>query len=414
MNELIEYTLDTENAEKNFNLAKWYYDQQHFAPALSFFLRTAERTDNQILAYESLILGFYCYDKQSGRNATSQVLLEHAICLLPERPEAHYLLCKLYEKKGDAHHLSYRTAHLALRYCDFDLPPLSIKTDYPGKYGFVFEKAHMGYYWGKSQECRLLFRELIDEYADVMNDEHKNAVVSNLTSMGSGPAEVAFNPYVIDKAENLRFKFKNYDKIEKNFSQVYQDMFVLSMFDGKENGTYLEVGGGDPFWGNNTALLEQNYGWNGISIEYNKELAEKYNKLRRNKTLCKNALEISYEKLLDEHFDTNVIDYLQLDCEPSKSTFEILLSIPFEKYKFGVITYEHDHFVDITSSYRTKSRNYLKLMGYELIVNDVGPTNWYSFEDWWIHPDLVDKKIVEKMRSIVNNVNHAEKYMIDS
>ncbi len=134
MNEFLEYALDTENAEKNFNLAIWYYNQNHFAPALSFFLRAAERSDDDLLAYQSLIYGFYCYDKQSGRNATSQVLLEHAICLLPKRPEAHYLLSKLYEKKGDSHHISYTTAHLALILCDFDLPPLEVPTDYPGKY----------------------------------------------------------------------------------------------------------------------------------------------------------------------------------------------------------------------------------------------------------------------------------------
>lgn len=412
MNELIEYTLDTENANKNFNLALWYYNQEHFAPALSFFLRAAERSEDDLLAYESLLLGFYCYDKQSGRNATSQVLLEHAICLLPRRPEAHFLLCKLYEKKGECHHLSYKTAHLALLNCDFDLDPLSINTDYPGKYGFIFQKAHMGYYWGKSKECRLLFRELIDDYNDEMDDTYKKIVQSNLTSMGSGPVDVAFNQYDPENVDKLRFKFTDCEKITKNFSQVYQDMFVLSLYDGKRNGTYLEIGGGDPFLGNNSALLEKNYDWKGISIEYNRELTESYNKVRKNKALCKNALEIDYKKLLDENFDTNVIDYLQLDCEPSKSTFEILLGIPFDTYKFGVITYEHDHFVDITKTYRQKSRNYLKSIGYELIVNDIGPTDWYSFEDWWVNPELIDSNIIEKMKNIISGINHAEKYMI--
>ena len=138
-----------------------------------------------------------------------------------------------------------------------------------------------------------------------------------------------------------------------------------------------------------------------------------YNQIRKNKAICKNALELDYEKLLGEHFESNIIDYLQLDCEPSKSTFEILLNIPFDKYKFSVITYEHDHFIDATQSYRTKSRNYLKLMGYELIVNDVGPTDWYSFEDWWIHPDLIDKKTIDNLKNIIEGVNQSEKYMLN-
>jgi deoxyadenosine/deoxycytidine kinase len=33
MNELIEFSLDTENAEKNYILAKWYENQKQYAPA---------------------------------------------------------------------------------------------------------------------------------------------------------------------------------------------------------------------------------------------------------------------------------------------------------------------------------------------------------------------------------------------
>ena len=410
MNEITEYALNTENAVKNFNLANWYYVQEHYAPALSFFLRCSERSNNNLLSYQSLILAYICYDKQNERNSTSQVLLEHAICLLPKRPEAHYLLAKLYEKKGESQHLSYRTAHLALEFCDFNLEPLTVNVGYPGKYALIFQKAYMGYYWGKSKECRLLFHDLIVNHE--MNDEFRKVTENNLTSMGSGPASVAFAPYDSSKSDKLRLKFDGYDSIERNYSQVYQDMFVLSALNGKKNGTYLEVGGGDPFWGNNTALLEKNFGWKGISVEYQENLSSKYNQLRKNKSICKNALEINYEKLLNENYDSNIIDYLQLDCEPSKSTFEILLSIPFDKYKFAVITYEHDHFVDVTQTYRTKSRNYLKSIGYKLIVNDIGPTDWYSFEDWWIHPDLIDEKIVDKLKRITNGVNQVEQYML--
>ena len=43
MNQLLEYALDTENPEKNYNLALWYDEQNHTAPALTYFLRSAER-----------------------------------------------------------------------------------------------------------------------------------------------------------------------------------------------------------------------------------------------------------------------------------------------------------------------------------------------------------------------------------
>jgi hypothetical protein len=54
----------------------------------------------------------------------------------------------------------------------------------------------------------------------------------------------------------------------------------------------------------------------------------------------------------------------------------------------------------MTGTYRTKSRNYLKLMGYELVVANVSQNENTPFEDWWVHPDLVDAETIEKFRSI--------------
>ena len=45
-------------------------------------------------------------------------------------------------------------------------------------------------------------------------------------------------------------------------------------------------------------------------------------------------------------------------------------------------------------------------MGYELIVSNVSVDDKSPFEDWWIHPELIDNKIIEKLKSIkeVNNI----------
>ena len=134
---------------------------------------------------------------------------------------------------------------------------------------------------------------------------------------------------------------------------------------------------------------------------------------RKNEILCKDATKINYEKLLDEMNVGTYLDYLQVDCEPSKTTFEILTAIPFEKYRFAVITYEHDHSVDITSSYRDKSRRFLKSYGYELVVKDVAFNDEYTFEDWWIHPDLVNSDRVNQMKSVDTDVTNVVKYFFN-
>ena len=114
MKELIEFSLDTENAEKNYSLAKWYENKKHTAPAHTYYLRCAERSKKNILAYQALIRASFCYKSQGSRDGTEKILLENALMLIPERPEAYYFLSLLYEKKGEWQN-SYIYANLGLQ-----------------------------------------------------------------------------------------------------------------------------------------------------------------------------------------------------------------------------------------------------------------------------------------------------------
>jgi len=404
MNNLIEFSLDTENAVKNYNLAVWYENQKQYAPAHTYYLRCAERSTDDLLSYKALIRSSFCYKAQGSRDGTEKIALENALNLLPQRPEAYYFLSLFYERKEEWQNC-YSYANLGLQFSHEE----SIIPEYSGKYLLIFQKAIAGWWWGKGMESRKLFHSLADDYWEILDETHKKAVEDNITRLGSGPESQAFTFY--DKTKKLRYEFFGSETIEKNYSQVYQDMFVLSMLNGKRNGTFLEVGGSRPYYGNNTALLEEQFGWNGISIESNQEFVNEYRNSRKTKVFCTDALKLNYKKLLQENFKDNIIDYLQLDIEPARNTFEVLLSIPFDKYQFGVITYEHDYYVDVTKSYREKSRKYLKLMGYELVVNDISPDGLSSFEDWWVHPNLVDAEIFKKMKCLTNSINKAKTYM---
>jgi hypothetical protein len=191
-------------------------------------------------------------------------------------------------------------------------------------------------------------------------------------------------------------------------------MFVLAITGGKKNGSYLEIGSAGPYYGNNTALLEKNFSWNGVGIEYNKDFIPEYEANRSNPVLCVNALQVNYDEILStlSKNEPGVIDYLQLDCEPSKVTYQIMERIPFDKYKFRVITYEHDDYVDMEKCYRYKSRQFLKSKGYVLVVNDVSPDGKSNFEDWWVHPDLVDPQIIGAMKTDGTSITKIEDYML--
>jgi tetratricopeptide (TPR) repeat protein len=408
---LYAYVKDTENPELNFNLALEYEKVGQTAAAISFFLRAADRTQDLDLAYECFLRMASCFNLQNNRVYTVRGLYQQAIALLPKRPEAYFLYGR-YLGWITQYAEAYTMLNVGLATADFSTPELRTNVEYPGKYGLIFEKAVSAYWWGKNMESRKLFHDLVDDYWDVMTDHYKSMVESNITRLGSGPESQAFTYYFKQDHDKLRFNFKGSKEIERNYSQVYQDMFILSVLNGKKNGTYLEVGGADPFLGNNTFLLEQDYDWKGISLENDAKFIDNYKNNRKNPVLHTDALKLDYKKLLETHFETKEIDYLQLDIEPARNTFEVLLSIPFEEYKFAVITYEHDYYVDVTKSYRDKSRKYLQLMGYELVVNDVSPDGISNFEDWWVHPDLVDSEIIKVMKDSDDKTKKAKNYIL--
>jgi len=407
---LNNYVIDSENAECNYNLAREYHSLGQTAAAISFYLRCAERTEDKNLEYECLLHMYFCFKEQKNRDYTEKGLLERAITILPKRPEAYYLLSRYYEWKKQ-YSESYTNAEIGLNICDFDCEPLKADVQYNGKHLLIFEKAVSSWWIGKNKECRQLLHDLIDDYWEDLDDTHKNCVEDNLCRLGSGPESQAFTYYDSSKYSKLRYKFSGSADISGNYSQIYQDIFILSMLNGKRNGTFLEVGAAKPYHGNNTALLEKQFDWNGIAIEYKQEFVDEYKQERKTKILCEDALSIDYRRLLSE-FGSKTIDYLQLDIEPARNTYEALTKIPFDEYKFAVITYEHDYYVDVTRSFREKSRKYLSDRGYVLVVNDLSPDGISNFEDWWVHPDLVDRNILNKMMSISENTQKAEDYML--
>jgi hypothetical protein len=407
---LYQYLEDTENPEYNYELARKYHKIKQTASAISFYLRCAERTDNLELQYECILQMYICFREQKNRQYTEKGLLQKAISILPKRPEAYYLLSRHYEWNKE-YTDSYLIAEISLNVCDFNCIPLRSFIEYKGKYQIIFEKAVSSWWVGKGRESRELFQLLLNDYCDIMDDSHKKMVEFNLSRLGLVCEGVAFTQYDKKNYSKLIHKFPNSELIENNFSQIYQDIFILSVLDGKRNGTFLEIGGADPFLGNNTALLENNFDWSGISVEYSKELAMEYEKKRKSKVICADALSLNYEEILKNNFKDTVIDYLQLDIEPATQTYECMLKIPFDEYKFRVITFEHDHYVDISRTIREKSRNFLKSKGYELFVNDLSPDGLSTFEDWWIHPELIDKNIIKKMKCVDNLTKKAEDYI---
>ena len=164
-----------------------------------------------------------------------------------------------------------------------------------------------------------------------------------------------------------------------------QDRFILSVLDSKRDGTYVEVGGYLPVDWSNTFLLELQFGWRGVSLEYYNNFSSQWNGVRNNPCITCDATKVDYNELFEEHSLPKVIDFLQLDIDPASSTFEVLKRIDFDSYSFRVVTFEHDVYSEPDNvKIREESRNILMDNGYTLLIPDVRHGD-LKFEDWYIN-----------------------------
>ena len=214
--------------------------------------------------------------------------------------------------------------------------------------------------------------------------------------------------------ESLSELVKNVDSSK---SQLAQDLFVLSELNFKRDGFFVEFGATNGVDLSNTFLLEKNYGWTGILAEPAKEWHKALFKNRQvhidkncvwsssNENLLFNQIgelstvdlfsnsdmhsqmrkqgrkyqvkTISLEDLLDKYDAPLVIDYLSLDTEGSE--FEILSSFNFEKYKFKIITCEHNF-----TSNREKIYDLLTEKGYARKYTEIS-----QCDDWFVLKETI-------------------------
>lgn len=203
--------------------------------------------------------------------------------------------------------------------------------------------------------------------------------------------------------------FKNFSK-----AQLKQDLFVLSVLNFKRDGYFVEFGATDGVSLSNTFLLEKEFDWKGILAEPAKcwhdslfqnrnvhidkrcifsstggevifneveksalSTIEIFGKVDGHRGARKKGKQyhvktISLENLLEEYGAPEIIDYLSIDTEGSE--YEILKNFNFEKYKFRVLTVEHNF-----TKMRKEIFSLLSSHGYQRIHQE------YSlFDDWYI------------------------------
>ena len=381
------HILDSKNPFKIYDLAKEYDKLENGAMGVSLYLKAADITEDKNLQYKSLIGIGLCYDRQRDRNHTSEGAFLDAAALLPERPEAHYHLCTIYEKmRAWKRCLLHANLGLATQHVTAENEELL----YPGTQDLEYYQALSKWSITGQQDGKQLF----------FNLKHKQNLKPYLLEKIEKALGWIFYPdiipYVETDLDRFKYKFDGIEDIKINHSKHFQDMFVLSAYKGKRQGSYLEIGSGGPFVHNNTALLETKFGWKGISIDIDDGLCYAFKEARNNTVICTYATAIDYEELFKLHCVDPVIDYLQIDCDDY--SMAVLERLPLDKFKFGVITFEHDSY-RLGTDKKFAAKKILEGAGYKLAVSNIGFHEvGYPYEDWYYHPDVVDipKEMISK------------------
>ena len=197
---------------------------------------------------------------------------------------------------------------------------------------------------------------------------------------------------------NLVFKFATSDSIKTSYSQIYQDLFVLAVLDGKKCGTYLEIGAGDPLIGNNTFLLESRYNWTGLSIDLDPKWSTAFAVGGRKNFLLADALSLDFNELLEAKKFGRRIDYLSLDIDPSEQTIQCLEHLPLTEYRFSIITFEHDAYRGSPDA-RDRSRRLLTNNGYRLVSGNLSACYYQNpYEDWYLDATIFSEAEISRFK----------------
>ncbi len=215
--------------------------------------------------------------------------------------------------------------------------------------------------------------------------------------------------------EALDFILSN---VQRSYSQIGQDLFVLLVTNQKRNGFFVEFGATDGKLLSNTYLLEDSYNWQGIvaepakiwhqallvnrncsidtrcvhdstgsTVTFRETEVPELSVIDSLKDLDQHSQDreeaktypvetVTLLSLLDHHGAPSTIDYLSIDTEGSE--FEILQNFDFSKYQFNALTIEHNH-----TPQRQKIFELLTSNGYIRVLENV--SNW---DDWYIHHSL--------------------------
>ena len=404
LNILNDVVLDYSNPHKIYKLAREYDIREQGAAAFGWYLRAADMStgktwDDRWIQYRSIIMGAFIYDRARDRNLSVEGLLKIAIATMPERPEAYYFMAKHKATNNDWRE-SLMYSSIGLQQCDVT-PEHDSDLGYPGEHGMRMLYARAKWKTDGRDDSKNLAFDL--KYKNKLSKEINKEATELLDEHGY-PSTL---PYDKSLHSRYKYKFKGLDELTQNYSRHFQDMFVLSALDGKRNGTFIEIGSGHPTLFNNTKLLEEDFGWRGISLDSSERMCSIFSRERATNIILADAAETNYEVLFKQNCQEQNIDFLRINAEGG--SIPALERIPFDKHTFNIIQFQHN-VCWWGEEVALKSRDILSKLGYVCMVPNVAVSNKLAYEDWWVHPNIAKHNRRMKAK---DGINFAWDYMME-
>jgi FkbM family methyltransferase len=409
---LINFIENPEDSDNNFKLAIYYDGIGQSAAAISYYLRTAERTKYEVIKYQSLLRAAICFNQQGCRNLTVKGLLQHSLAIMPTRPEAYFLLSRFYERE-EKYQDSYLISSLGEKLAEKDPEPLSLDVEYPGFYGILFEKAVSSWWCGLCDESRDMLFDLRDNYE--MDEVHRMAVRNNikrlsLMNKNLHPIYKSKDSKVFDwghAAENEWFK----NTVKK---EIFDDRVYEKFFKVEENDVVFDIGASSgPF----TYSIKNRNPQKVYCFEPHSELFKNLTKNVEsdnvvcvnkaigpvdgnfetfglfNKDLTETAAESNLQQVPSVKFSTFIqennikgIDFLKSDCEGSEYDIFNDENLPWIKKNVRKIAGEwHLTTPEQKEKFRHFRDTYLRdFPNHEVYSIDYVDIKWSVWDDWFI------------------------------
>lgn len=237
---LNNFILDCENPDNNYALAKYYHDLGQTASAVSYYLRCAERTQNKDLQYACMVYASNCFVSQGTRKLSVKGLLQHAVALLPDRPEAYFFLSKQYE--SEEHEPGrWMNAYLAASLGSTKATPVSPLDGYPGAHAMLVQRAHCAWWSGLCDEARDTLMQLVAD--STLPETLHDLVRRNIMTI----AEKAGNLHSIYNTETLQrfLKLHSFDWGDAAKNAWFKSIVNYEVFDQDVYQKFRRVQPGD-------------------------------------------------------------------------------------------------------------------------------------------------------------------------